>query len=189
MIAERPVNRSNKWFKYASIALALTGLGALVLWYFRRRYRPLGDVTQEPPFSYSITRLSATGLTEAEAAARLEPEQNNLIQAHAQRTRRQMIRAGILTIFNLNLVGLAFVQILLGRPVDALITMGIIFLNVGINVFQEEFAHYRVQSLQRSIQPQATVIRDSQPRGIEADQIVVGDVLSAGPGDQSWWTA
>ena len=184
MITETPEDRTNKWLKYASIALFLTGVGALVLFFLRRRFRPVRERAQEASLYQPITRLTASGLTEAEAAARLEPGQDNLIQGLSQRTRRQMIREGTLTLFNLNLVGLAFVQALASRWLDALITIGVLFLNVGLNVFQEEFARYRIQSLQRSIRPRATVIRDSKPRSIDADQIVVGDVVSAGPGDQ-----
>jgi len=184
VISELPANRTNKWLNYASIALVLTGVGALVLFFMRRRFRPVRQLTREATLSQPITRLTATGLTEAEAAARLDPGQDNLIQGLSQRTRRQMIREGTLTIFNLNLVGLALVQAAASRWLDALITIGVLFLNVGLNVFQEEFARYRIQALQRLIHPRATVIRESKPRTIEADQIVVGDVISAGPGDQ-----
>ena len=79
MIAERPANRTNKWRNYALIALALTGVGVLVLLYLRRRYWQAGEVTQLVTPSHPMTHLTATGLTEAEAAARLEPEQDNLI--------------------------------------------------------------------------------------------------------------
>jgi cation-transporting ATPase E len=183
MIAEHSANNLCKWLTYTLTALALTGVTLLVLFYFRRRVRPT-----EPPKTVAlprpITHLTVTGLSEAEAAARLEPGQDNLIQRRPRRTRRQMIREGALTIFNLNLVGLGFVQVLLGRPLDALITVGILLFNIGVAVFQEEFARYRIQGLQQTVRSQTTVIRDGRPRSIDPDQIVVGDAVSAGPGDQ-----
>ena len=184
MIAERPANNPSKWLTYGLTALALTGAVVVVLLYFRRRIRLTKALSPRIAPAQPPTSLTVTGLSEAEAAARLEPGQDNLIQSRARRTRRQMIREGTLTIFNLNLVGLGFVQVLLGRPLDALITAGILLFNVGVTVFQEEFARYRIRALQQTIRPQTTVIRDHRPRSIEPDQIVVGDALSAGPGDQ-----
>ncbi len=184
MIAERSANNLLKWLTYALIALVLSGLEALVLLYFRHRIRPTVEPPERVALPQPITRLTVTGLSEAEAAARLGPGQDNLIQRRARRTRRQLIREGTLTIFNLNLVGLGFVQVLLGRPLDALITAGILLFNIGVTVFQEEFARYRIQGLQETIRPQTTAIRDGRPRSIDSDQIVVGDALSAGPGDQ-----
>ena len=84
MIAELPAKRTNKWRSYASLALALTGVGGLLQLFMRRRFRPVEDLTQEPTLSQPITRLTATGLTEAEAAARFEPGQDKTLELFSQ---------------------------------------------------------------------------------------------------------
>ena len=178
------VSATRKWRNIFLLILAMTGIGLLVilgieLW--RRRVREQASTTARLPI---IAPLTVEGLTEAEAAARLEEGQDNSIQRQQRRARQEIIRESIFTIFNLNLVGLAFVQGLMGRWLDTLMTIGIMFANVGANLFQEEFARFRLRTIQEETRPQATVIRDGKIRSIDPGKIVLGDVLAVGPGDE-----
>ncbi|NCF66475.1 MAG: hypothetical protein GWP61_10885 [Chloroflexi bacterium] len=169
---------------FVLFSLALLVVGGLTvlfarLWRLRARQQARPDGKLRMPV---ITE--ATGLSEAEAEARRQPDQDNVITHHPRRTRRQIIRASTLTIFNLNLIALALVQFLMGTVWGALITLGVLLLNVGLNVFQEEFARYRLRDLLAAARPQATVIREGKVRSIDPSEIVVGDVLAGGPGDQ-----
>ncbi len=162
----------------------LTGVGLLVilaiaLW--QRRVRQ--PATKRVP-QLLIAPLTVEGLTEAEAAARLEQGQDNSLQRHSRRTRQMVIRDSIFTIFNLNLVGLAFVQALMGRWLDVLISLGVMLANVGANLFQEEFARYRLRAVEEEAQIQATVVREGKIRSIDPSEIVLGDVVAVGPGDE-----
>ena len=185
MMSEVPgVNATRRWRNAILLLLALTGVGLLVilgieLW--RRRAKEQARKAARQPV---IAPLTVTGLTETEAAARLQEGQDNSVQRRLRRTRQAVIRESIFTIFNLNLVGLAFVQGLMGRWLDTLMTIGIMFANVGANLFQEEFARFRLRTIQEEARLQATVIREGKIRSIDPGQIVVGDVLAVGPGDE-----
>jgi magnesium-transporting ATPase (P-type) len=124
------------------------------------------------------------GLTEAEAAARWREGQDNAVHLKPPRTRQQIWRENVYTIFNLSLVGLAFTQLLLQQWWSALLSLVTIALNVGIKVGQEMLAMRRLAEFQASARPRATVVREGQTRSIDPDRIVPGDVLIVGPGDQ-----
>jgi len=123
------------------------------------------------------------GLTEAEAEARRLEGQDNVIHLKPPRTRREIWRENVYTIFNLNLVGLAFVQFLLNRPLDALVSLGTMCLNIGLQVTREMGAQHRLQEIEQATRARATVIREERARSIDPSEIVLGDVLVAGPGD------
>jgi len=184
MSPEFSSTNTSKWRNLALFALGLTGVGLLVILFVR--YRRLKTEERARPTTpvQPTTPLTLNGLTEAEAEARFEQGQDNAIRRYPRRSRRQIIRENTLTIFNLNLVGLVFVQSLLGRLWDVLATVGVLVANVGAAVFQEEFAGYQLRALQQRARPQATVIREGKARNIDSSQIVLGDVLACGSGDQ-----
>ena len=172
---ERSVKRRRSFFLWLGLALAaLVVAAAMIL--RRRRGRPGKGIAAIPEFP--------PGLTEEEAAARWSEGQDNTVHLKPPRTRQQIWRENLYTIFNLSLVGLAFTQALLGQWLNALLSVGTIFLNVGINVAQEMLAMRRLAEFQRSARPRATVVREGRTRSIEPNRVVRGDVLVAGPGDQ-----
>ncbi|MGD9092270.1 MAG: HAD-IC family P-type ATPase [Anaerolineales bacterium] len=124
------------------------------------------------------------GLTEDEAAARKEEGQVNTVELKPRRTKREIISQNTVSIFNLSLIGIAIVQLLLGMPLDALMSLGVMILNIGMNIFQEMFAKRRLRDIELSNQPRSTVIREGKARSIIADDIVIDDMLVLGPGDQ-----
>ena len=144
--------------------------------WFHRRLPGQRSVAPPPP-------IRLQGLTESEAEVRRLEGQDNVIHLKPPRTRREIWRENVYTIFNLNLVGLALVQFLLSRPLDALLSLGTICLNIGIQVAREVGAQHRLQEIEQTTQARATVIREEKARSIEPSEIVLGDVLVAGPGD------
>ena len=64
-----------------------------------------------------------------------------------------MFRESATTIFNLSLVGLAFAQFLLGQYLSAVLSLGTILLNIGLNMFQELFAQRRLREVQKETRP------------------------------------
>jgi magnesium-transporting ATPase (P-type) len=128
--------------------------------------------------------LDLQGLTEEEAAARKLEGQDNTVHFKPPYTTRQIWRANTLTIFNLSMVGLAVVQILLGKPLDALLTTGVMFLGIGLNAGQQLWARGRLKALEQTTRAQATVVREGMVRSIDPGEVVQGDVLVVGPGDQ-----
>jgi len=160
---------------WLGLALAvLAAVAAIVARWWRRR--PI----EEPP---ALPEMPP-GLTEEEAAARWSEGQDNAVHLKPSRTKKQIWRENILSIFNLNLVVLAFTQVVLGRWLDALLSLGTIALNVGLNVGQEMLVKRMLGALRQQMEPKATVIREGKARNIDTSHVVRGDVLIVGPGDQ-----
>jgi magnesium-transporting ATPase (P-type) len=82
------------------------------------------------------------------------------------------------------MLGLAVAQTILGDPLSALLTVAVFILNVIFNAIQQLYATGRVEKLLDEAQPAATAIREGQIRRLAAGEIVVGDVLVVGPGDE-----
>jgi cation-transporting ATPase E len=124
------------------------------------------------------------GLSEAEAAARQTEDPVQERRRAMRQVRRGIWRDNILSIFVLDMVGLTVANWLLGAPLSALMSFGILCLNVGINVGQELLAVRWIERVLERARPLATVIRDGQVKSIIQDKVVVGDALVIGPGDQ-----
>jgi magnesium-transporting ATPase (P-type) len=161
-------------------ALAALAAAAAGLWHFIQERRRLAARRPAP----RAPIIPVEGLTEAEAEARQVEGQDNVIQLKPHRTRKEIWRANVYNIFNLSLVGLAIAQLLLGKPLDALLSVATIGLNVGINVFQEMFARKRLEDIKQVTRPKVTVVREEKVRSIDPREIVVGDAIVLGPGDQ-----
>ncbi len=174
-MGERIPKRRWRPLLWLGLALAaLTAVAAIVArWWRRRPIEERPALPEMPP-----------GLTQEEAAARWSEGQDNAVHLKPSRTKKQIWRENILSIFNLNLVVLAFTQALLGRWLDALLSLGTIALNVGLNVGQEMLVKRMLAALRQQMEPKATVIRDGKARSIDTSHVVRGDVLIVGPGDQ-----
>ena len=73
---------------------------------------------------------------------------------------------------------------LVGRPSDAIISLGVISANVLVSVVQEIRAKRTLDRIAVLTRPTAQVVRDGIPRNVPPEELVVGDVLQVGPGDQ-----
>jgi len=122
------------------------------------------------------------GLSEAEAVARHSPFLAQKREQEARQVRRDIWRSRTLSIFNLSLLALAAVRALLGDPLGAWLTFGILILNIGVSVAQQMYATRQLEKLMGLVRPLATAIRDGQIRSIDIDEIVIGDLLVVGPG-------
>jgi cation-transporting ATPase E len=161
------------------VGVFLAGL-KLVRWL---KIRSLQNAKKHTPEA-KINLRKINGLSEVEADERKIEGQDNTLYFKPRRTRREIWRENVLSIFNLSLVGLAGVQLLFGRPQDALLSIGVLALNIGLNVFQESFARMRIKDLLQKTHPRVTVIRDGKTRSIDANDIVVDDMVAFGPGDE-----
>jgi magnesium-transporting ATPase (P-type) len=182
-MADDIFNRDRKQFILIATLMALAGSLVAIL-VKRRRDGRIRKPLQELYPGKDRPVLHIRGLSEAEAAARLQEDQDNTLSFKPRRTRREIWRQNVLSIFNLSLIGLAAVQLLFGRPLDALISVGVLGLNIGLNVFQEYFARMRIKDILEATKPKVTVIREGTAGSIDADDIVVGDVVAFGPGDE-----
>src|SRR4051794_7971181 len=138
-----------------------------------------------------ITRLppnqlvaSPEGLSQREVLARRAAGQGNTAPAPTSRTYRQIAVENVFTFINSCLFCLGIALALLGRPLDALISTGVIGLNILVSVVQEIRAKRTLDRIALLTRPTATVIRDGRAQALPPEQLVIGDLLTVGPGDQ-----
>jgi len=169
------------WLVWASLALVAVA-AALIGVLFRRRKR---EQPRPPEVYQPFPALEQfQGLTKAEAQARRTIDPDQIQQEEARQVGHNIWRRNITSIFNVSMLGLAVVQWLLSDFWGGLLTLGVLAMSLGLNIFQESFAAKRVGELKEIARPQATVIREGQVRSIDAVEVVVEDVLVVGPGDR-----
>jgi len=125
---------------------------------------------------------SATGLTEAEATQRLAARGDQRVQS-TSRSYASIVRANVLTVFNVILAGFGAVTLIFGDARDALF-LAIIVANASIGITQEVRAKRALDRLSLLVAPQARVQRDGATREVPVDQVVPDDLVLLEPGDQ-----
>lgn len=128
--------------------------------------------------------ITSQGLTSTEVAARRARGLGNDASIQTSRTYFQIIRENVLTFINLVLFGLGLALILLGRTSDALVSVGVIMINVVVSLVQEIRAKQTLDRIALLTRPTATVVRDGLEQSIDPAEIVVGDLLKLDAGDQ-----
>jgi cation-transporting P-type ATPase E len=149
------------------------------------------DRTRELPTAASATRVLPAahpggrrpeGLTQAEAARRLAMR-GDIEGPATSRSWRSILRANLLTVFNITLVTFGVVTLIFGDWRDALF-LGILIVNAGIGIVQEARAKASLDRLSALVAPRATVVRDGVPRHVGVTEVVVGDLVRVSAGDQ-----
>jgi cation-transporting ATPase E len=157
--------------------LSLVGILRVLLKWWRKRLPWTPTIL--PP---DLDELG--GLTDEEAASRrtYDPEEEN--QRARKKINQAILRRNLVSIFNVSMLGLAIVTFMLDDLLGALTTLGVLIANVVVNTVQQAFAVYNVDKIATESRPKVNVIRSGQSKGIRADEIVVGDMLVVGLGDQ-----
>ena len=139
---------------------------------------------QNKPSIPIVAPTPATGLTDQEAEQRRAQGLGNDVKLKSGRTYGEIVRENLLTFFNIVLFTLAAILLALGSPRDALFTGAIALLNTVVATVQEVRAKRKLDQIALLTRPRATVIRAGQSREVDLTEIVVGDLLVVGPGDQ-----
>ena len=124
----------------------------------------------------------AEGLSQAEAERRLAAR-GEVEEPTTSRSWRSILRANLLTVFNVVLVVFGLVTLIFADWRDALF-LGILIVNAGIGIWQEARAKRSLDRLAALVAPKATVVRDGRPRSVAVPQVVPGDLVLVGAGDQ-----
>jgi cation-transporting P-type ATPase E len=125
---------------------------------------------------------SSAGLTAADAERRLR-DRGPQRKESSSRSYRSIAVANTFTVFNAILAAFGAATIAFGDPRDALF-LGILIANTAIGTFQEVRAKRELDKLAALVAPTATVVRDGRPREVSIDEVVVGDLVRIGSGDQ-----
>ena len=124
------------------------------------------------------------GLSSAEVAERVAAGQLNVVTETTSRTTAEIVRANVVTRFNILLGVLLLIILLIVRePKDAL--FGIVLVsNAAIGIIQELRAKRTLDRLALLSAPMASVMRDGRQAQIPVDQIVKDDLIALATGDQ-----
>src|SRR5512137_2219930 len=125
----------------------------------------------------TLTNTSLSGLTESEVNRRRVQGLGNKVPPPTARTYVQIFRENIFTFINTVIFLLGVALVIVGRPADALVSLGVISANVLVSVVQEIRAKRTLDRIALLTRPAAQVIRDAVPQNILPEQLVVGDVL------------
>jgi len=127
---------------------------------------------------------NARGLSEREVEARRAQGLGNPPPPPTSRPYVEIIRENVFTFINGVIFFLGATLLLVGRPADAIVSVGVISLNILVSVVQEIRAKRTLDKIALLTRPLALVVRDGVPREVAPEELVVGDVLYVAPGDQ-----
>ena len=138
--------------------------------------------TLAPPASADRVAGRPAGLSQVEASRRLAAS----VRPPARRSSRSyasIVRANVFTVFNLILAVAGAATLAFGAWQDALF-LGVLVANATIGIGQEVRAKRALDQLSAVVAPHASVLRDGEPRQLPVEEVVVGDLVRIGPGDQ-----
>ena len=124
------------------------------------------------------------GLTEEEVLRRREQGQGNNVTIDTSRTYGQILIHNFFTFINTVLFAIGILMVLLGLYGDAVVSVGVVMMNVVVGVAQEFRAKAKLDRIALLTRPRITVIREGQEGILDPSEIVLGDVILARPGDQ-----
>ena len=124
------------------------------------------------------------GLTDDEAIRRrtYDPQEEN--QRARKKINQAILRRNLVSIFNISLLGLAIATLLLGDWLSALTTLGVMLANIIVNTAQQAYAIFNVEKIATQSRPKVNVVRSGEGKSIPVDEMVFGDVVVVGLGDQ-----
>jgi cation-transporting ATPase E len=128
--------------------------------------------------------LRFPGLSSAEAGERARASGVNRVRTESTRSYWRILVDHAFPAANVALVSVSVVLMALGLFVDALMTAGLVIGNIAVGVFQETRAKRQLERIAVLARADATVIRDGREQPMDPDEIVQGDIVVVGPGDQ-----
>lgn len=144
----------------------------------------------EPPFSITTEALyeglatGAQGLTQDEAAKRLEAHGANVLAEGHKKTLLSIIISQFKNLMILVLLAAAVLSLVIGHDLaDAIIIFAVIVLNAVMGTVQEAKAEAALDALKKLSAPAARVIRGGQVTTVPAAELVPGDVVLLEAGD------
>jgi cation-transporting ATPase E len=124
------------------------------------------------------------GLSDAEVRSRRARGLGNVLPPPTGRTYSEIVRDNVLTFINSVLFGLGIALVLLGHGSDALVSLGVVTINVLVGVVQEVRAKRTLDRIALLSRPRAIVLRDGAELSVDPGEVVRGDVAIVRPGDQ-----
>jgi P-type Ca2+ transporter type 2C len=117
------------------------------------------------------------GISQAEAAARLEIYGRNELEERARATWLQLLLAQFQSFLIILLIVAAIISLVLGEVIDASAILAIVILNAVLGVVQESKAEQALAALKKMAAPLAVVLREGQKKSIPSAELVPGDMV------------
>lgn len=127
--------------------------------------------------------MRTAGLTDAEVAQRVADGQTNDLPVRASRSVREIIGANVFTRINAILGVLLAIVLTTGSLINGLFGLLIVFNSV-IGMVQEIRAKQTLDKLAIVGQAKPSVRRQSGTQALPPGEVVLGDLIELGPGDQ-----
>lgn len=118
-----------------------------------------------------------TGLSEVQIRNRLQQFGLNRLKPAKQESIWETILEEIREPMILLLLATGVLYGIWGEPIDTLTIFVVIFIVVGVEIFNERRAEKALAALSQLAEPTALVRRDGQPKSIPVEQLVPGDVI------------
>eukprot|EP00052_Salpingoeca_macrocollata_P026689 m.249154 g.249154 ORF g.249154 m.249154 type:complete len:1152 (-) comp22621_c0_seq1:36-3491(-) len=133
---------------------------------------------------YKIVQSSPAGLTSAEAQLRRERDGPNALPPPKTKSLLRRIWDQINNTLIYILLVAGAIKIGFGSYIDSSFIFLVVLLNIVISILQEGKAETAARSIANMLAPSATVLRDGKPSSVNADGLVVGDVVKLKAGDK-----
>ena len=130
-----------------------------------------------------MTTTTITGLSDAEVAQRVADGQTNDVPTRAARSVSEIVRANVFTRINAILGVLFAIVVATGSLINGLFGL-LIVANSAIGIIQELRAKQTLDKLAIVGQAKPMVRRQSGTRALAPSDVVLGDIIEVGPGDQ-----
>jgi Ca2+-transporting ATPase len=135
--------------------------------------------------NFSPESKTPTGLSSAEARARLEQEGYNELPSTRQRSTFAIAVEVAREPMFLLLIASVAIYLALGDLREALVLSFSLFVIFGITIFQERKTERALEALRDLSSPRALVVRDGEQRRIAGREVARGDILILTEGDRA----
>lgn len=125
-----------------------------------------------------------TGLTDAEASARVERYGLNEIQRARRITPWRILVEQFRNVLILILLAATALSFVMGHGLESIVIAVIVLFAVLLGFIQEYRAERAIEALRDLAAPTATVLRDGEERAIPTVELVPGDVILLDAGDR-----
>src|SRR5476649_1474692 len=125
-----------------------------------------------------------SGLTQADAAARLAADGFNELPAARPRGLAGVVREVVREPMFMLLAAAGSVYLLIGDVWEALVLLASVFVVMGITIYQERKSERALEALRDLSSPRALVVRDGVQNRIAGREVVRGDMLIVKEGDR-----
>ena len=123
------------------------------------------------------------GLSEQDAAGRLEKYGKNELEAQARKGFAKKLLEQFADFLIIILIVAAIVSAAVGEVSDSIVILAIVVVNAFLGIYQEGKAEKSVEALQKMSAPNAKVIREGRQMEVPAANVVPGDIVVLETGD------